>query len=62
MAADLGFTDHAHLTTTVRHHLGQPPSALRAALRCLDVPYSYSGNGQDLQVWDWGGGENQLWY
>ncbi|SDM50464.1 helix-turn-helix domain-containing protein [Allokutzneria albata] len=33
IAADLGFTDQAHLSRTVREHVGQPPSALRRLLR-----------------------------
>jgi AraC-like DNA-binding protein len=32
LAADLGFADQAHLTRTVRAHLGHTPTALRAAL------------------------------
>jgi AraC-like DNA-binding protein len=32
LAADLGFTDQAHLCRTMRHHLGQPPSAVRHLL------------------------------
>jgi AraC-like DNA-binding protein len=33
LAADLGFADQAHLTRTVREHLGHTPGALRHALR-----------------------------
>jgi AraC-like DNA-binding protein len=33
LAADLGFADQAHLTRTVRAHLGHTPTALRAVLR-----------------------------
>ncbi|MFG1946885.1 helix-turn-helix domain-containing protein [Nonomuraea sp. NPDC048826] len=33
LAADLGFADQAHLTRTVRHHLGHTPTALRRLLR-----------------------------
>ncbi|MFI6317976.1 helix-turn-helix domain-containing protein [Nonomuraea sp. NPDC050556] len=32
LAADLGFADQAHLTRTVRHHLGHTPAALRRLL------------------------------
>ncbi|MBP2335150.1 AraC-like DNA-binding protein [Saccharothrix coeruleofusca] len=32
LAADLGFADQAHLTRTVRAHVGWTPAALRAAL------------------------------
>ncbi|MER6945054.1 AraC family transcriptional regulator [Nonomuraea sp. NPDC000554] len=32
LAADLGFADQAHLTRTVRHHLGHTPTALRRLL------------------------------
>jgi AraC-like DNA-binding protein len=31
VAASLGFADHAHLTRTVRDHVGQTPAALRRA-------------------------------
>ncbi|MGH3941486.1 MAG: helix-turn-helix domain-containing protein [Pseudonocardiaceae bacterium] len=33
VAQACGFADHAHLTRTLRRHLGATPSALRAALR-----------------------------
>jgi AraC-like DNA-binding protein len=33
LAADLGFADQAHLTRTVREHLGHPPAALRRILQ-----------------------------
>ncbi|MGI5241674.1 helix-turn-helix domain-containing protein [Dactylosporangium sp. CA-139066] len=33
LAADLGFTDQAHLCRTMRQHLGHPPSAVRRLLR-----------------------------
>lgn len=33
LAADLGFADQAHLTRTVRAHLGHTPTALRRLLR-----------------------------
>ncbi|MGP4028776.1 helix-turn-helix domain-containing protein [Actinomadura sp. 3N407] len=32
LAADLGFADQAHLTRTVRAHLGRTPTALRGLL------------------------------
>ncbi|WP_206184930.1 helix-turn-helix domain-containing protein [Thermoactinospora rubra] len=32
LAADLGFADQAHLTRTMRHHLGHTPTALRRLL------------------------------
>ena len=32
IAADLGFTDQAHLSRTLREHVGQPPSVLRRGL------------------------------
>ncbi|HEX6686633.1 MAG TPA: helix-turn-helix transcriptional regulator, partial [Candidatus Limnocylindrales bacterium] len=32
IAADLGFADHAHLTRTVRQHLGHTPTAVRDLL------------------------------
>ncbi|HTJ31946.1 MAG TPA: AraC family transcriptional regulator [Dactylosporangium sp.] len=32
LAADLGFTDQAHLCRTMRQHLGHPPSAVRRLL------------------------------
>lgn len=32
LAADLGFSDQAHLTRTVREHLGHTPTALRRLL------------------------------
>jgi AraC-like DNA-binding protein len=32
VAADLGFSDHAHLARVVRREVGRPPSELRAAL------------------------------
>ncbi|AEG91476.1 helix-turn-helix transcriptional regulator [Ramlibacter tataouinensis] len=32
LAADVGFSDHAHLTHSVRQAFGAPPSALRSAL------------------------------
>lgn len=32
LAADLGFADHAHLTRTLRTHVGHPPTALRRLL------------------------------
>ncbi|MFB9832728.1 helix-turn-helix domain-containing protein [Actinoallomurus acaciae] len=32
LAADLGFSDQAHLTRTVRAHLGHTPTALRRLL------------------------------
>jgi AraC-like DNA-binding protein len=33
LAHDLGFSDHAHLTRTIRAAVGQPPAACRALLR-----------------------------
>lgn len=33
LAADLGFTDQAHLCRTMRDHIGQPPSAVRRLLK-----------------------------
>ncbi|WP_229874867.1 helix-turn-helix domain-containing protein [Amycolatopsis deserti] len=33
LAADLGFADQAHLTRTVKQHVGHPPTALRRLLR-----------------------------
>jgi AraC-like DNA-binding protein len=33
LAADLGFSDQAHLTRTVRAHVGRPPAALRRLLQ-----------------------------
>ena len=35
VAASLGFADQAHLTRTVRDHVGQTPTALRRALAAL---------------------------
>ncbi len=32
LAADLGFADQAHLTRTIRHHVGHTPTALRRLL------------------------------
>ncbi|MEV4804784.1 AraC family transcriptional regulator [Nonomuraea sp. NPDC049421] len=32
LAADLGFADQAHLTRTIRHHVGHTPTALRHLL------------------------------
>ena len=32
LAAACGFADHAHLTRSIRDHLGTTPSALRATL------------------------------
>ncbi|MEV4013527.1 AraC family transcriptional regulator [Nonomuraea angiospora] len=32
LAADLGFADQAHLTRTIRHHVGHTPAALRRLL------------------------------
>jgi len=32
LAADLGFTDQAHLCRTMRQHVGRPPSAVRRLL------------------------------
>lgn len=32
LAADLGFADQAHLTRTLREHIGHPPTALRRLL------------------------------
>ncbi|MEV4252073.1 helix-turn-helix domain-containing protein [Spirillospora sp. NPDC049652] len=32
LAAEYGFTDHAHLTRTIRNHLGECPSSLREKL------------------------------
>jgi AraC-like DNA-binding protein len=40
LAADLGFADQAHLTRTVREHLGYTPTALR---RLLAPPMAVSG-------------------
>ncbi|WP_407563153.1 helix-turn-helix domain-containing protein [Streptomyces sp. 184] len=48
LAADLGFADHAHLTRTLRTHLGHPPTALRHLLctggpstpACADRPHA----------------------
>ncbi|HJP73900.1 MAG TPA: helix-turn-helix domain-containing protein [Pseudonocardiaceae bacterium] len=33
LASELGFADHAHLSRTVRQHLGETPTALRRLLR-----------------------------
>jgi AraC-like DNA-binding protein len=38
LAADLGFADQAHLTRTVRAHLGCTPAALRRLLRAVPEP------------------------
>ncbi|GAA4086563.1 hypothetical protein GCM10022248_65360 [Nonomuraea soli] len=38
LAADLGFADQAHLTRTVRHHLGHTPTALRRLLTPAPSP------------------------
>ncbi|HEX8865958.1 MAG TPA: AraC family transcriptional regulator, partial [Lentzea sp.] len=38
LAADLGFADQAHLSRTVREHLGHTPTALRALLRGAAAP------------------------
>ncbi|WP_241961998.1 helix-turn-helix domain-containing protein [Rhodococcus opacus] len=32
LAADLGFSDQAHMTRTMRAHLGETPTALRTLL------------------------------
>ncbi|WP_331856975.1 helix-turn-helix domain-containing protein [Amycolatopsis thermoflava] len=37
LAADLGFADQAHLTRTVKEHVGHPPTALRRLLGTTDV-------------------------
>lgn len=42
LAADLGFADQAHLTRTVRAHLGHTPAALR---RLLAAPATGPGHG-----------------
>lgn len=39
LAADLGFSDQAHLTRTVRAHVGHPPAALR---RLLQAPPGFT--------------------
>ncbi|MEV0594871.1 helix-turn-helix domain-containing protein [Nonomuraea cavernae] len=36
LAADLGFADQAHLTRTIRRHVGHTPSALRRLLTARD--------------------------
>jgi AraC-like DNA-binding protein len=38
LATDLGFADQAHLTRTVREHVGHTPSALRRLLASAGVP------------------------
>jgi AraC-like DNA-binding protein len=38
LAADLGFSDHARLTRTVREQLGQTPAQLRRLLRAGSRP------------------------
>src|SRR5690606_26056147 len=38
LAAELGFADQAHLSRTVRAHLGHTPTALRAALTEAAAP------------------------
>jgi len=43
LAADLGFADQAHLTRTVRDHLGHTPSALRHSLASLTTAPPWSG-------------------
>ena len=39
LAADLGFSDQAHLTRTVRAHVGHTPTALR---RLLHAPSDFA--------------------
>jgi AraC family transcriptional regulator len=36
LAADIGFSSHAHMTDTMRMLFGEPPRRLRAALQALD--------------------------
>jgi AraC-like DNA-binding protein len=43
LAADLGFSDHAHLTRTVRAHVGHTPAVLR---RLLQAPSGFRHDGQ----------------
>jgi AraC-like DNA-binding protein len=43
LAADLGFADQAHLTRTVREHVGCTPAALRRALAHTDSAAASSG-------------------
>ncbi|MEV6244106.1 AraC family transcriptional regulator [Lentzea sp. NPDC051838] len=38
LAADLGFADQAHLSRTMREHLGHTPTALRTLLRAAAAP------------------------
>ncbi|HZA84807.1 MAG TPA: hypothetical protein VFC13_25580 [Actinomycetes bacterium] len=38
LAADLGLSNHAHLTRTVRQQLGQTPAQLRRLLRGVAGP------------------------
>ncbi|WP_052684569.1 helix-turn-helix transcriptional regulator [Lentzea aerocolonigenes] len=38
LAADLGFADQAHLSRTVREHLGHTPTALKKLLRAAPAP------------------------
>lgn len=38
LAADLGFADQAHLSRTVREHVGYPPTALRRLLTAAAAP------------------------
>jgi transcriptional regulator GlxA family with amidase domain len=43
LAADLGFADQAHLTRTVREHVGCTPAALRRVLAQADSAAASSG-------------------
>jgi transcriptional regulator GlxA family with amidase domain len=43
LAADLGFADQAHLTRTVREHVGSTPAALRRVLAQTDSAAARSG-------------------
>jgi AraC-like DNA-binding protein len=40
LASDLGFADQAHLTRTIRDHLGQTPTALRRLLHPAGAGHS----------------------
>jgi transcriptional regulator GlxA family with amidase domain len=38
LAADLGFSDHAHMTRVIKSHLGAPPSKVRDLLQGNETP------------------------
>lgn len=51
LAADLGFSDHAHLTRTIRAATGHPPTACRALVIAQPQPHLSCGGVPQFTLW-----------